>query len=74
MPDRYQSHRRLAWRIAGDGTDRITKHPYLRDVHSGAGNCWCGRHEESSLHANVAASVVAAYADLADSETPSSGE
>jgi hypothetical protein len=28
----------------------IPKHVYARDQHSGAGNCWCGRPEESRLH------------------------
>ncbi len=26
-------------------------HPYERDVHSGAGNCWCGCARGSDLHA-----------------------
>lgn len=28
----------------------LRAHPYARDQHSGAGNCWCGRHEEHQLH------------------------
>lgn len=28
----------------------LVAHPYERDPHSGAGNCWCGRHEGSTLH------------------------
>lgn len=28
----------------------IVRHPYDRDPASGSGNCWCGRHQGSSLH------------------------
>lgn len=28
----------------------IVRHPYESDPFSGAGNCWCGRHQGSSLH------------------------
>lgn len=28
----------------------LVAHPYERDPHSGAGNCWCGRHQGSNLH------------------------
>jgi hypothetical protein len=28
-------------------------HRYARDVHSGAGNCVCGRHEDSSIHVRM---------------------
>jgi hypothetical protein len=33
------------------GAVRITPHPYESDPYSGAGNCWCGRPEVSSIHA-----------------------
>ena len=28
----------------------IVPHPYESDPFSGAGNCWCGRHEGHALH------------------------
>lgn len=31
----------------------IRAHRYERDAQSGAGNCWCGRHEAHQLHGGV---------------------
>lgn len=31
----------------------LVRHPYQRDPQSGSGNCWCGRHQGSTLHAVV---------------------
>lgn len=35
------------------GSVVIVRHPYEQDPLSGAGNCWCGHAEPSSLHAVV---------------------
>lgn len=40
------------------GSVVIVRHPYEADPSSGAGNCWCGRHEGSSLHYVVMADDV----------------
>lgn len=28
----------------------IPRHPYARDEHSGAGNCWCGWAQNTRVH------------------------
>jgi hypothetical protein len=33
------------------GVVAIKRHAYERCEYSGAGNCWCGRHERHTLHA-----------------------
>lgn len=36
------------------GTSVVMRpHPYERDPASGAGNCWCGDHQSSRIHAVV---------------------
>jgi hypothetical protein len=32
------------------GLVTVKSHPYERDPHSGAGNCWCGRHLTHPIH------------------------
>lgn len=32
------------------GRKWVSRHPYWRDKYSGAGNCWCGRHEGARTH------------------------
>lgn len=32
------------------GCVKITRHPYQRNSHSPAGNCWCGRDQSHGLH------------------------
>jgi hypothetical protein len=36
-----------------------SSHVYARDIHSGAGNCVCGRHPESSIHVIASKDVYA---------------
>jgi hypothetical protein len=33
-----------------DPDEVVSRHQYQRDPHSGAGNCWCGRHEGHRMH------------------------
>jgi len=28
----------------------VVRHPYDRHPNSGAGNCWCGDHQSSTIH------------------------
>ena len=30
--------------------EAVSRHQYRRDSQSGAGNCWCGRHEGHRMH------------------------
>lgn len=47
--------------------DYNTPHVYARDVHSGAGNCLCGRAPQSTLHVPVPSSPTGGW-------TPPQGE
>ena len=49
MPKATADERSRALSKLGDGV-LIMRHPYQRDPGSGAGNCWCGRHQSHSLH------------------------
>lgn len=48
--DRYTAADRSRALNVLRGAVLILRHPYESDPFSGAGNCWCGRHEGSKLH------------------------
>lgn len=50
MNDRYTAAERASALHVLSGCVVIVRHPYRRDPGSGSGNCWCGRHQSSSLH------------------------
>jgi len=51
-PRRSAADKSKALSVLGDAVVLVA-HPYERSPFSGAGNCWCGRHATSKLHAVV---------------------
>lgn len=49
----YTAEQRADALIPLGGCVVIVNHPYQRCAYSGAGNCWCGRHEEHNVHDGV---------------------
>lgn len=43
-----ESNKRKRW--THPTTGKVVTHPYERSHFSNAGNCWCGRAEDSSIH------------------------
>jgi hypothetical protein len=50
VPDRYTPEEKSNALTKLSGAVVILRHPYERCSYSGAGNCWCGRAQNSSLH------------------------
>lgn len=50
VSDRYTSEEKSDALTRLSGAVLILRHPYERCSYSGAGNCWCGRPQNASLH------------------------